>query len=1035
MKKRLLSTMLALCLALTMLPLNALATDEPPVETETGAELQEEEATTPENPTPLTPIEVTEDEQTTTPDSGGTSELGNPSEDATNSQLSGSDSGNEQDEPMILSETKESARTSITDPGLTASGTCGDNATWTLNTYTGILTISGSGRMTKGQWSAYETIVKTIVIQDGITSIGEWAFHGFKNLTDVTIPNSVTTIEMGAFADCSSIDNITIPNSVVNIEHSAFRACVSLHNVDIPNSVTNLGMQAFSSCRNLTSVTIPGSINTIKSSTFYSCESLMDVLISDGVETIEDMAFGYCGFESIHIPNSVTRIKGHAFGFCRNLKSIILPNSVTNIENDNGGAFWTCSGLISVVLPENLPELCIGLFAGCDHLTNVYIPKAAKNIRTSAFVDCDGLTDIYYEGNEEDWKAITIGLNNESLEKATIHYNSKPEDVPMPRDFRVYRNGGYETFDVSLEECKSRTNSTQYNPQLAHMLIAMCNSVYSENDINRTFDSFGFGNDKDRMTDYSMNGILLSYGMAKKQVKDKSGKEKTLVLVVARGTEKIISMEDASNIFDSGANGDNQHSGFADASGELYRRMVSDEFLGTTDFTNVEFVLTGFSRGAAVANILAARLVNETGSMNNIHAYTFACPDTIKDRSDLVKEKYSCIFNIANINDGVSWLKGGSWSKYGNSFWYGENFEDYDNLQIGMSAHNQATYMDFLRAEKGSSGYVERDDAALILCKAQLIRYVPKSLRGVLSIFACPVDLKIYDSDGQLLGSVINNVADVALTDRVYISAFDDKKCIFLPNTEAYTIELTGTDSGALTYTIQNVNTDTWEASEEKIFANVALTNGKSMISYINPSTNPEIGMDVPNTQLLVLGNDGKPEKEVLPDGNGTEVYLLHTITFDANGGTVNPTTMMTGTNGKLPSLPTATRNNYKFNGWFFVKNGGAQITTDTIFTEDTTVYAQWKNNISSDTNSNNGNNTSSGNGNSVNNNSFSSSVANGRTSEPIATADSGNSEEQTATTSPTTGDTLLIIWPCLVSILIIAILTCIFIKKRRKIS
>ena len=147
MKKRLLSTMLALCLVLTMLPLNALATDEPPVETETGAELQEEEATTPENPTPLTPIEVTEDEQTTTPDSGGTSELGNPSEDATNSQLSGSDSGNEQDEPMILSETKESARTSITDPGLTASGTCGDNATWTLNTYTGVLTISGTGRI------------------------------------------------------------------------------------------------------------------------------------------------------------------------------------------------------------------------------------------------------------------------------------------------------------------------------------------------------------------------------------------------------------------------------------------------------------------------------------------------------------------------------------------------------------------------------------------------------------------------------------------------------------------------------------------------------------------------------------------------------------------------------------------------------------------------------------------------------------------------------------------------------------------------
>ena len=99
MKKRLLSTMLALCLVLTILPLNALATDEPPVETGTGAESQKEENTTPEKPTPIAPTEVTTGGQTTTPDSGGTSELEDPSGDATNSQLFGSDSGNKQDEP------------------------------------------------------------------------------------------------------------------------------------------------------------------------------------------------------------------------------------------------------------------------------------------------------------------------------------------------------------------------------------------------------------------------------------------------------------------------------------------------------------------------------------------------------------------------------------------------------------------------------------------------------------------------------------------------------------------------------------------------------------------------------------------------------------------------------------------------------------------------------------------------------------------------------------------------------------------------
>lgn len=904
MKKRLLSTMLALCLVLTILPLNALATDEPPVETETGAELQEEEATTPENPTPLTPIEVTEDEQTTTPDSGGTSELGNPSEDATNSQLSGSDSGNEQDEPMILSETKESARTSITDPGLTASGTCGDNATWTLNTYTGVLTISGSGRMTKGQWSAYETIVKTIVIQDGITSIGEWAFNGFKNLTDVTIPNSVTTIEMGAFADCSSIDNITIPNSVVNIEHSAFRACVSLHNVDIPNSVTNLGMQAFSSCRNLTSVTIPGSINTIKSSTFYSCESLMDVLISDGVETIEDMAFGYCGFESIHIPNSVTRIKGHAFGFCRNLKSIILPNSVTNIENDNGGAFWTCSGLISVVLPENLPELCIGLFAGCDHLTNVYIPKAAKNIRTSAFVDCDGLTDIYYEGNEEDWKAITIGLNNESLEKATIHYNSKPEDVPMPQDYRVYRNGGYETFDVSLEECMRKTASTQYNPQLAHMLIAMCNSVDNQFDINNTFRNFDFA-EANTKTNYSMmNGIFLGYGMAKKQVNDK-----TLVLIVARGSKDV--QEWISNLADFKPNIKGQHSGFSDAANGLYKQVVS--LLGTSDFSNTEFVITGFSRGAAVANILAARLVDEGVSLKDVYAYTFACPDTVASISNSIKENYPCIFNIGNANDLVSWAPGGVigfvdslfWNKYGKSLWYSENWDDYENLEMGFDAHNQVKYLDYLRSERPESIFKFRSDAKSALNNADIKRLQTKlwnNLKKVVTFLAfhCPVDVEIRTATGELVGTVIDNIPNEVMTDKIHIAVDGDQKEIYLFDDAEYIVRLTGTDEGVMEYIVRNIEVDTWNILEEKTFANIALTKNKRMVSYINiDGTDNEFGTDVPNVRLLVLNEEETPVKEVLPDGNGTEIPLKNngdgTGNNTNNGSSNKPGSSQTG--------------------------------------------------------------------------------------------------------------------------------------------
>lgn len=1019
MKKRLLSTMLALCLVLTMLPLNALATDEPPTETVTGAESQKEENTTPENPTPVTPTQVITDGQTEDLKSDGANGLENPPENDSNYN-------DGQDEPMILSETEEPARTSITDPGLTASGTCGNNATWTLNTYTGVLTISGSGRMTKGQWSAYETIVKTIVIQDGITSIGEWAFHGFKNLTDITIPNSVTTIEKGAFTSCTSVTNITIPNSVVSIEQAAFSGCLSLSSIDIPDSVTNLGMQAFSECRNLTSVALPKGITTIERSVFENCENLVNVTIPNGVTTIRAGAFSYCGFESIDIPDSVTKIEGDAFTFCRHLKSIVIPNSVIEIENTSAGsgAFWECAGLISVILSENLTELQNSLFKSCSQLANVYIPKNVTNIGVAAFADCNNLSDIYYSGSEDEWNAIAIGLSNEPLEKATIHYNSKPEDVPIPRDFRVYRNGGYETFDVSLEECKSRTNSTQYNPQLAHMLIAMCNSVDNETDIRNTFRSFGFVEENTK-TNYSMmNGIYLGYGIAKKQIANK-----TVMLIVARGSKDI--QEWISNLADFKPNIKGQHSGFADAANGLYNQIIS--LLGTSDFSNVEFVITGFSRGAAVANILAARLIDEKNPIGNIHAYTFACPDTVATISSSTEKNYPCIFNIANVNDIVSWAPGGvvgsistAWNKYGKSYWYSENWDDHQNLEMGIGAHNQVKYMDFLRSERSEKEYRSRGDAKFALNIADIRRKL-KRITAFIGIY-CPVDVEIRTANDELVGTVTNNIPNEIMSEKIRITVNGDQKEIYLLDDDKYIINLVGTDDGTMKYSVQNIDVNTWNATEEKAFTNVALANGKKMISYVNARNDENGGVDVPNVQLFILGANGQPEKEILPDGNGTEVYISRTVTFDANGGTVEPTAMTTETDGKLVNLPTATRRSYKFKGWYTAANGGTQITVNTIFTSDTTVYAQWsKSNNNGDSgntgNGSGGNNGGSGSSTNPNGNLTSNGGQNSSNSPGVNSAN--------ANKSPATGDIFSIAWLCLAGIAVIFIFT--FVIRRRK--
>ena len=134
------------------------------------------------------------------------------------------------------------------------SGTCGDpnvnggkNVKWTLSN--GVLTISGSGAMLDYDpynpsnymgWSLYKDDIKSIVIQNGVTSIGDWCFMNCEFLTSITVANTVTKIGEFAFDGCTSLSTITIPNSVTTIGSHAFSACSSLKSVTIGKGVKNI---------------------------------------------------------------------------------------------------------------------------------------------------------------------------------------------------------------------------------------------------------------------------------------------------------------------------------------------------------------------------------------------------------------------------------------------------------------------------------------------------------------------------------------------------------------------------------------------------------------------------------------------------------------------------------------------------------------------------------------------------------------------------------------------------------------------------
>lgn len=163
------------------------------------------------------------------------------------------------------------------DPALT-SGTCGDDLTWEVNEENGTLTISGSGKMEDydyySPWLDDSELIVEVILSDGITNIGNYAFNLCHNLASINIPNSVKSIGVFAFRECESLTSITIPNSVTSIGNEAFIYCTSLTSITIPNSVTSIGDFAFSACYSLTSITIPNSVTSIGDYAFSACESL-----------------------------------------------------------------------------------------------------------------------------------------------------------------------------------------------------------------------------------------------------------------------------------------------------------------------------------------------------------------------------------------------------------------------------------------------------------------------------------------------------------------------------------------------------------------------------------------------------------------------------------------------------------------------------------------------------------------------------------------------------------------------------------------
>ncbi|MBQ4101101.1 MAG: leucine-rich repeat domain-containing protein [Oscillospiraceae bacterium] len=379
-----------------------------------------------------------------------------------------------------------------------ASGECGNSATYTFDSTTRTLTISGSGAIQDcssdtAPWSSYRDSIKSIVISEGVTQIGNSAFEKANLLQSVTMPSTITSIGNYAFYLCPALASIELPSNIEILGYGAFQECSSLTTITIPDSVTTIDENAFYDCENLTSVTMQGTTPpTVGGGSFENCSPHLKInvplgskstydttsnwiymtdkivepttasgecyngvtytfdnatgtlIISKTSEGSGDMIFcpwnSYAGsIKSVVIENGVTTIKSQAFRNCTNLTSVEIPDSVTSI---NSGAFDACASLTSITIPDSVTSIGMYTFNGCTSLTSITIPDNVTSIENNVFANCTNLKSVTIPSSVE-----TIGEYAfyicENLESVTMQSTTPPTmGVDMftscPESLKIY---------------------------------------------------------------------------------------------------------------------------------------------------------------------------------------------------------------------------------------------------------------------------------------------------------------------------------------------------------------------------------------------------------------------------------------------------------------------------------------------------------------------------------------------------------------------------------------------------------------------
>lgn len=201
-------------------------------------------------------------------------------------------------------------------------------------------------------WNGIKDQITTVVVNNGVTSIGDFAFDGCENLTSVSLPTGLKTIGKNAFYSCTSLKEVSVPSSVTKIGNDAFRNCTNLKKANLPASLTEMGTWVFDACGELTDVKIADGAQVVGKGAFSQCGKLVIVSIPGSVKTIGEDAFKHCNsLFYLDIGYGVKTICKLAFYDCGSLISVTLPSSVTSVGES---AFGGCGSLLDIHMTDEL---------------------------------------------------------------------------------------------------------------------------------------------------------------------------------------------------------------------------------------------------------------------------------------------------------------------------------------------------------------------------------------------------------------------------------------------------------------------------------------------------------------------------------------------------------------------------------------------------------------------------------------------------------------------------------------------------------